>query len=156
MDHYKTFSICVSSRGGYRILKGAGPRGNVGQKARMNFATWGTFYAKFFPCFGNFSIKISPPWASFPQYVPQLGHSLRKMCPSWDTFSVKTCPSWGIFMRFDGTTLARGGAMAPFAPPRYPPLVVCTPNRTFSAFLPRYRMYCIVDTLFECNTWYVN
>ncbi len=31
------------SRGGYRILKGEGPKENVGQKARMNFATWGAF-----------------------------------------------------------------------------------------------------------------
>ena len=65
-------------RGGYRILKGEGPRGNVGQKARMNFATWGTFCAKF-----------APVWALFPQYVPRLGHSFRKMFPSWGIFCVK-------------------------------------------------------------------
>ncbi len=47
--------VAYGPQGGYRILKGAGPRGNVGQKARMNFATWDTFYAKF-----------APIWALFP------------------------------------------------------------------------------------------
>ncbi len=56
-------------RGGYRILKGAGPSENLGQKTRMNFATWGTFSAKFVP-----------PWALF-----------RNMCPSWGPVAIR----WG-------------------------------------------------------------
>ncbi len=45
----KTVIVFVAYRGGYRILKGAGPTENEGQKACMNFPTWGTFSAKFAP-----------------------------------------------------------------------------------------------------------
>ncbi len=46
----RQWTACLAmayTRGGYRIFKGEGPKDNVGQKARMNFATWGTFSGKF-------------------------------------------------------------------------------------------------------------
>ncbi len=90
-------------------MKGEGPRENVGQKARMNFATWGTFCAKF-----------APVGALFPQYVP---HSLHKMFPSWGIFNVKCAPPGALLFNLMRQAWPGGGAKAPLAPPLYPPLV---------------------------------
>ncbi len=79
-------TVQCHDRGGYRILKGAGPRKNVGQKARMNFETWGTFSAKF-----------APVGALLAQNVPQLGHFLRKMLSSWGIFSVKCALAGALY-----------------------------------------------------------
>ena len=91
------------------ILRG---RGQIkGGKTHMESVLWGTLGAKSSPHVA----KYAPSGALSPQNVPHLGHFLRKMYPKWGTLRDLVGHIW-----------PGGGAMAPFAPPLYPPLIsVC-------------------------------
>ncbi len=118
---------------------GGGAEKKVGTNNTYDIRAWGTFSAKsapsgalsprslpqlghflcgICPTLGTFtakSVKCAPPGAVSLQNVPHLGHFLRKMCPTWGTLRKSVGHPW-----------QEGGAMAPFAPTLYPPLLnVC-------------------------------
>ncbi len=78
---------------------------------------------------GKKCVWISRCGARFVQNLPLLWHFFRKMCLSWGTFFVK-CSLCNLM----GQVWPGGRAMAPFAPPLYPPLCAYLRQPTFYTF----------------------
>ncbi len=83
----------------------------------QNLPHLGHFNRKICSTWGTLTVKSAPPGVLSPQILPHLGHFLRKMCPTWGTLRDPAGHPW-----------PGGGAIAPFAPPLYPPLYWICPT----------------------------
>ena len=112
----------------------------------MNFATWGTFSAKFAPV-GALFHEFCPTLGTFLQYVHQLGHCSRKMCPSWDSFSVKCALAWALLCYLRGQPWPGTGPWPPSPRP-------CIRLWHVNSENPVFKLKCICTSVIDVSLFY--